>query len=63
MGMSELLAESGTGLGSFFDAMNAPLSQFILALGFVGGIFLIVFGLIKAIGMLGNITGDVGGEL
>jgi hypothetical protein len=59
-GMALTLSDAGTGLGGFLDAINAPVVQFILALGFVGGILIVVFGFVKAIGMLGNLTGEAG---
>jgi len=56
-GMALTLSDAGTGLGGFLDSITNPLTQFILALGFVGGIFLIVFGFVRAFNFMGSMLG------
>jgi hypothetical protein len=56
-GMALMLSDAGIGLGGFLDALANPLAQFLLAIGFVGGIFLIVFGFVRAFNFMGSMLG------
>jgi len=56
-GMALTLSDAGTGLGSFLDAITNPVTQFIMALGFVGGIMMIVWGFVRALSFAGQLMG------
>jgi len=45
-----LLSDTGMGMGSFLDAIKDPVVSLMLALGFIGGILVVVFAFPKAIG-------------
>jgi disulfide bond formation protein DsbB len=44
-----MLADSGSGLGGFLTAVNEPLVSVVLALGMIGGILTVIFGIVAAI--------------
>jgi len=48
-GIGLMLGDVGTGLGNFLNGINNPLVAFVLLLGIVSGIFMIFYGLAKAI--------------
>ncbi len=49
MGINETLTEAGTGLGSFLGAIQEPVVNIVLALGIVGGILAIFYGVASVI--------------
>jgi len=49
MGINETLAEAGSGLGSFLSAIQNPVVDIVLALGIVGGILAIFYGVASVI--------------
>jgi parallel beta-helix repeat protein len=48
-GMALTLSDAGTGLGGFLGAITDPIVGFVLLLGIVSGMFMIFYGLAKAI--------------
>jgi hypothetical protein len=48
-GLVTTLVDSGSGLGGFLTAVTNPIVNIVLALGFIGGILAIMFGLASAI--------------
>lgn len=49
MGISETLTEAGSGLGTFLTAIQNPVVDIVLALGIVGGILAIFYGIASVI--------------
>ena len=61
MGINETLTEAGTGLGSFLGAIQAPVVDIVLALGIVGGILAIFYGVASVIRRaVGGATAGIG---
>lgn len=49
MGINETLAEAGQGLGAFLSAIQSPVVDIVLALGIIGGILAIFYGIASVI--------------
>lgn len=49
MGINETLLEAGTGLGGFLTAIQNPVINIVLALGIIGGILAIFYGIASVI--------------
>lgn len=49
MGINETLLEAGTGLGGFLTAIQDPVINIVLALGIIGGILAIFYGIASVI--------------
>lgn len=61
MGINETLTEAGQGLGSFLGAIQAPVVDLVLALGIVGGILAIFYGIASVIRRaVGGATQSIG---
>ena len=61
MGINETLAEAGSGLGSFLSAIQSPVVDIVLALGIVGGILAIFYGVASVIRRaVGGATQSIG---
>lgn len=61
MGINETLTEAGTGLGSFLSAIQSPVVDIVLALGIVGGILAIFYGVASVIRRaVGGATQSIG---
>lgn len=61
MGINETLTEAGSGLGSFLSAIQSPVVDIVLALGIVGGILAIFYGVASVIRRaVGGATQSIG---
>jgi hypothetical protein len=61
MGINETLTEAGTGLGSFLTAIQNPVVNIVLALGIIGGILAIFYGIASVIRRaVGGATQSIG---
>ena len=49
MGINATLTEAGAGLGSFLSSIQSPVVDIVLALGIVGGILAIFYGVASVI--------------
>jgi hypothetical protein len=49
MGINETLSEAGSGLGSFLSSIQAPVVDIVLALGIVGGVLAVFYGIASVI--------------
>ena len=49
MGINETLLEAGQGLGGFLTAIQNPVINIVLALGIIGGILAIFYGIASVI--------------
>jgi len=63
MGINETLSDAGTGLGTFLSAIQNPVVNIVLALGIVGGILAIFYGVASVIRRaVGGATQRIGGD-
>lgn len=61
MGINETLTEAGVGLGSFLTAIQNPVVNIVLALGIIGGILAIFYGIASVIRRaVGGATQSIG---
>jgi len=61
MGINETLTEAGQGLGSFLSSIQNPVVNIVLALGIIGGILAIFYGIASVIKRsIGGVSTTVG---
>lgn len=61
MGIADTLTEAGSGLGSFLTAIQNPVVNIVLALGIIGGILAIFYGIASVIRRaVGGATQSIG---
>jgi hypothetical protein len=61
MGIADTLTEAGDGLGSFLTAIQNPVVNIVLALGIIGGILAIFYGIASVIRRaVGGATQSIG---
>jgi hypothetical protein len=61
MGINETLQDAGSGLGGFLTAIQDPVINIVLALGVIGGILAIFYGVASVIKRaVGGATQSVG---
>jgi hypothetical protein len=61
MGINETLTEAGVGLGAFLTAIQNPVVNIVLALGIIGGILAIFYGIASVIRRaVGGATQSIG---
>jgi hypothetical protein len=61
LGINETLTEAGSGLGSFLTSIQAPVVNIVLALGIIGGILSIFYGVASVIRRaVGGATTQIG---
>ena len=62
MGINETLQEAGAGLGGFLTAIQDPVVNIVLALGIIGGILAIFYGIASVIKRaVGGASARIGG--